>query len=462
MSHQDHSPKRGLAELSRRKSLKQATVGLVGVGVTAVALLASTSLAFGAAGRSSIKGLTPYPTVKSLTSCKTKTTKIAKVGVLAPLTGASAPDAVPDYDAALLAASQLNAAGGVCAGRTRYKLSIVTADTHNMEVSEVESGVKLLETTPNLNFVMTSYADTSNFEETLFAKVNMPYLLSGGAAQTQAIISKDPSKYPTIWSRVPSYATYGTALPPLIDHLVAAHKLKLHYGKTVDIVKSQDAYGAGIGTELAHSFAKLGWKVNMLGTVVYGQTSDWSSYLTKIRANPPSVIVVTDWAAGDDAAFQNQFVQKPTKSLVFEQYAPALGQYLSIAGKHANGVIYDDLGAAIPSLASTKAINAAYVKRFHQAPSYFSVIGYNELTLYAYCIKKTGNPANRLAIGRCIGNLNIMTPAGPLKFDHKTHLASQAPGYMPIGFFQIQNGKQVQIAPSQYAQAKFQTPAWMK
>ena len=407
-----------------------------------------------------VADLTPNPTVASLTTCSVKKTATINVGLIGPLTGSSSSDAVDLFNAATLAKGQLDSAGGVCTRGKRYKFHIVTGDTNNMQTSSVVSAVKLLETTTNLNFVMAAYADTSNFEETLFAKVNMPYLLSGGAAQTAAIISKDPSKYPTIWSRVPSYAAYGTALPPLIEQWVKQGKLALKYGRTVDIMSSQDPYGSSIAQELGGTFTKLGWHVTNLGTSVYGQTSDWSAPLIKIRATPPSVIVNTDWAAGDDAAFQNQFMQQPTNSLVFEQYAPNLGQYQQLVGTNGNGVIYDDLGAAIPGLKSTQQITAKYQSKYG-APGYFSVIGYNELMLYAYCVKQVGDPANRLGIGACIGNLNIETPAGPLKFNQTTHNAAQGSGYMPIGFFQLQNKKPVQIAPAENAQAGFGVPPWM-
>ncbi len=456
-----------------RRTVRTAVIGIASSAALVMAACgasgtASSGGAQPAAGSSAsssapktVQNLTPDPTVASVTNCGSKPTTTMKVGILAPLTGADSSDAMDLYHAATIAQNQINAAGGVCGSSKRYKIQFVTADTGNEETSKVEAGVKLLENTAGVNFVMTAYASLSNFEETLFAKVNMPYLLSGGASQTAAIISKDPSAYPTIWSRVPSYAAYSTAFPPLVDQWVSEGKLPLHYGKTVDIISSQDAYGSSIAQGLGQTFSGLGWKVSNLGTVVYAQTTDWSALLTKIRANPPSVIVNTDWAPGDDAAFQNQFMQKPTNSLVFEQYAPNLAQYEQLAGTNGNGVVFDDLGAAIPKLKSTQEITKYYEQAGYGTPGYFSVIGYNELMLYAHCVHVVGNPTDRLAIGRCFGNLNIDTPAGPLKFNQTTHNAAQGNGYMPIGFFQIQNEKPVQIEPSQYAQASFQLPPWM-
>src|SRR4051794_16584205 len=164
-----------------------------------------------AGGAQVSKTVAPEPTVSSLTKgCSDLPEKTAKIGVLVPLGGAFASDTQQVVNAAGLASSKLNDAGGVCGKDARYKFEIVKGNTNNEESSAVISAAQLLNTTSDLNFVMTSYASTSNFEINLMAKNRMPYLMSANSAQTAAIIGKDPSKYPTIWSRVPSYDAYST------------------------------------------------------------------------------------------------------------------------------------------------------------------------------------------------------------------------------------------------------------
>ena len=68
--------------------------------------------------------------------------------------------------------------------------------------------------------------------------------------------------------------------------------------------------------------------------------ANWGGVLVKIRDSNPDVIVFSDYAAGDEAAFIKQFAQNPTKSLVYQQYAPSIPQYLQLAGSSANGVIW--------------------------------------------------------------------------------------------------------------------------
>src|SRR5262249_53790196 len=156
-------------------------------------------------------------TAKSLTSCGSKEAKNANIGILVPVTGAFAADAKDVVNAGTMAMDELNAAGGVCGKDARYKFKPVVADTQNQRADAVISGFKRLSTTKDLNFIMTAYASTSNFEETLMAKDNMPYLISANSAQTRGIVTKDPSKYGTVWSRVPSYDSYGTELPRLLE-----------------------------------------------------------------------------------------------------------------------------------------------------------------------------------------------------------------------------------------------------
>ena len=44
------------------------------------------------------------------------------------------------------------------------------------------------------------------------------------------------------------------------------------------------------------------------------------------------------------ASFLNQFMEQPTKSLLFLQYAPSVPEFVTLTGKKSDGVIYDLLG----------------------------------------------------------------------------------------------------------------------
>jgi len=259
---------------------------------------------------------------------------------------------------------------------------------------------------------------------------------------------------------VPSYDAYSTKLPVVLNDIEKAGKVKFTHGKTAYIIASSDPYGGTIAKGLRASFAKNGWKVIAYDKVPYNGVNNWQTTLTHIKQRVPDVIVNTDSTAADQGAFTNQFAASPTSSLVFLQYAPSVPQYLQLTGKNGNGVLYNMLGGEIPTLPSAKRIAAEYTAKYG-VPGYFAVVAYNQAMLYAHCVHQVGDPTDRLAIGRCFGNLNIKTPAGLLRFDQKTHLAIEGDKQMPILFYQIQNGKKNVISPKQYAAADFQVPPWI-
>jgi branched-chain amino acid transport system substrate-binding protein len=403
----------------------------------------------------------PAPTVESLTTCDFTETATAKIGVLAPLTGPTAADATDYSRAAGIAIAELNAAGGVCGKNKRYLLEIVEADATNMRNDAVVTAFRRLNGTEGLNVILTPYASTSNFEIDLMAQEKMPYLISGGAESTRAIIEKDPAKYPTVWSRVPDYGGYFTDLPPLLNDYLDKGTLKLP-AKTVYIVGSDDPYGSTIADGLDRVFKEVGWQVVGRDTVPFQSVTDWRTQLAKIRELNPAVVINTEWSASGAATFFNQFNEQPLPSLLFLQYAPSIPEFQDVTRNQAVGVMYSMLGGAIDSREDTKAISAKFAEEYG-AGGYFSVAGYNAAQLYALCINQGNDPADRMAIGTCFGKLDVDTPSGRLAFDPKTHLAIQGKDYMPTLFYQLQSdGKPAIVAPESVAQAAFAASPWMK
>jgi hypothetical protein len=65
-------------------------------------------------------------------------------------------------------------------------------------------------------------------------------------------------------------------------------------------------------------------------------------------------------------------------------------------------------------------------------------------------------------MGKCIGSLDVDTPAGRMAFDPANHLAKHGDAYLPTLFYQLTDkGTGVIISPDNVAQAKFQQPYWM-
>ncbi|MDF0498433.1 ABC transporter substrate-binding protein [Bradyrhizobium yuanmingense] len=384
--------------------------------------------------------------------------RIAKIGILAPQTGNSAADGNEMIDGAKLAVEEINAAGGVAG----YKLQVVVGDTQNQSADAVTSAIERLAGDHDLNAIITGYASGSNFEIEIMAEQDMPYLIAANSAQTNDIIAPHPDKYPTVWSLTPSYEAYDTAMVPVLKELQASGKLKLPNTK-VALISSDNPYSKSIMSGLKKTFEGAGWTVISADVLPFGEIDNWRPFLAKVRQDNPAVIINTDYQSGNAAKFLTQFLEQPTNSLVFIQYAPSVPEFLKLTGKQATGIVYNLLGGPLVTAKNPRAaeIIKKYKEKYGTEPGSYGPLVYEEVMIYADALKKIGDPSKRLAIGKVIGETQKQIVSGMLSFDPKTHLAVQGENALPIQFFQIWDGTRVLFYPQHYADGQFRTPPWM-
>ncbi|MGY4157899.1 branched-chain amino acid transport system substrate-binding protein [Bradyrhizobium sp. USDA 4461] len=382
--------------------------------------------------------------------------KIAKIGVLAPLTGGSAADAREMVDGAKLAVDAINAQGGAAG----YKLQVVVGDAQDSSADKVTSAIERLTGDRDLNVIVTGYASAGNFEINIMAEQDMPYMLYGSANQTRDIIAPHPDKFPTVWSLSPSFDAYETDMIPVLQGLEKNGKLKLP-NKKVALIAPDIPYSKTIMNGLIKSFKEAGWTITSADLVPWGAIDDWRTFLAKVRQDNPAVIMNIDPQTGNAAKFVTQFLEQPTDSIVFIQYAPAIPEFLKLTGKKSTGVIYNLIGGPIPNPRTAEIIKS-FTKAYGYEPGSTAPAVYEEVMIYADALKKVGDPTNRLAIGKAIGETRKEVAQGMLSFDPKTHLAVQGDAALPVLFYQIWDGKHVLFSPKQYLNGEFRMPPWMK
>jgi branched-chain amino acid transport system substrate-binding protein len=322
--------------------------------------------------------------------------KVTKIGVLAPLTGGSAADGNEMVNGAKLAVDEINAAGGVAG----YKLEIVVGDTQNQEADAVTSAFERLAGDPDVNAMMTGYASGSNFEIELMAEQEMPYIISANSAQTRDIIAPAPDKFPTVWSLTPSYDAYETAMVPVIDGLVSSGKITLP-NKKAALISSDNPYSKTIMEGLKKNFEAAGWTVTSADLLPFGEINDWRAFLARVRQDEPAIIINTDYQPGNAAKFVTQFLEQPTNSLVFIQYAPSVPEFLDLTKEHSTGIMYNLLGGVLDVPKNPRAAEVA--KKFEdkygvKTGSYGAAL-YEQVYIYADALAKVGDPTKRIEIG---------------------------------------------------------------
>lgn len=384
---------------------------------------------------------------------------VIKIGVLAPVSGPAAADGQEMVNGAQLAVDQLNAAGGV-AGHT---FEIVVGDAADQSAAAVATAAERLLGDRDMGAIVTGYASGSNFEIEMMAEQEMIYLVSANSAQTRDIIAPDPDAFPTVWSFTPSFDAYNTGVVPVIEGLAESGAVELS-GKTVALISSDNPYSKTIAEGLVESFGDAGWDITVNDLVPFGEIGDWRGFLAKVRQNPPAIIINTDYLPGNAAAFMSQFMEQPTDSLVFIQYAPSVPEFLDLTQDASSGVMYNLLGGTLPASASERAkqVVSDYVAAYGSEPGTYGPALYEQVMMYADGLEAVGDPDDRVAIGEWIGAASKETGAGTMAFDPATHLAVQGDGGIPLQFYQIQNGKRVLFAPAKYADGEFMTPPWME
>jgi branched-chain amino acid transport system substrate-binding protein len=383
-----------------------------------------------------------------------------KIGLLVQLTGGSSADGQEIVRAVQMAIDEANAAGGI-GGHT---FELVVGDTRDGAASDVTAAVERILADPDVHFVTAGYASLTGFEIDNMAEAEMPYVLSGPSGQTRGIIEPNPEKYWCCWSMMPAFEAYNTDVTRLVDKLAKGNAVTLSPAKNVALISSDNAYSSTIYDGMKKEIVASGWKQTVDEVVPFGEVNDWRTILSKVRQTPPDLVVNLDYLPANSASFLNQFMESPTKSLVFLQYAPSVPEFIKLTGKNSEGVMYDLIGGAIANNKNPRGLEVAdkFKQKYNVETGTYGTVLYETVNLYFDALRKVKDPSNHKAIAEAIGAADKPVAQGHVKFDPKTHLAMQGDDYFPIQFYQIQDGNRVLISPQKYATGSFKAPAWMK
>ncbi|RWN66351.1 MAG: ABC transporter substrate-binding protein [Mesorhizobium sp.] len=384
---------------------------------------------------------------------------VVKIGLLAPLTGPAAADGQEFQRGAQMAIDEANSAGGV----DGHTFELVVGDVKDQSAANVTSAVERLLGDQDVHFMLTGYASLTNFEIDNMAEAEMPYMLAATSQQTKDIIAPDPEKYACCWSLTPSFDAYNTDVTVFVEKLAAEGKITLPT-KKVAIISSDNAYSKTISEGMKKTFKEKGWTITVDELVPFGEVTDWRSILAKVREDVPDVVINTDYLPGNSASFLNQFLEQPTKSLVFLQYAPSVPEFVELTKEKSNGVTYNLLGGALTTPKNPRADEVAgkFKAKYGVESGTYGVGLYEMVNVYFDALKKAGDPSDHAAIMKALSETDKQVAEGRLKFDPATHLAMQGDDYIPITFFQIWDGKRTLISPAKYATGEFQPQPWMK
>jgi branched-chain amino acid transport system substrate-binding protein len=383
------------------------------------------------------------------------------IGSGSPVTGIYAGDGLMMIRGQQLAVAEINAAGGVL-GRP-LQLSILDTQEQQPDVMRnvfqkfVSQGVAAIfagfTTYSSVEFPIVAQAGIPTFHVNTWHG-NVDFVRQHGITN---IFQGDPSE---TW--------YGPGFVVLVEDLIRS-KAWTPSSKTMAIVSSNDPYSLNISKTFQAGMTKNGWKTTMFQQFSAPQ-ADWSAVLVNIRNRPPGIVFFSDYAAGDEAAFIKQFRQSPTPSLVYQQYAPSIPQYLQLAGSAANGVLWSTVIGILQNDPVASPFQAAFQRKFSASPG-FSNAGdqYDLVHLWAQAAAEAGDPYDFGTVNKIVKDTIYRGVCGSYRFPDSYLTCYPYPDWtkdpslgIPHLTFQIQDGKQVLISPQPYTTGIFQLPPWLK
>lgn len=384
---------------------------------------------------------------------------VIKIGLLAPLTGPAAADGEEFVRGVEWAIEEANANGGV-AGHT---FEIEIADVKDQSAANVSSAAERLIGTDGVEVILTGYASLSMFEVDLMAEAGMPYIAAGPSSSFAGITTQAIEDYWCCYSYTASFKGYETDVRPAVEALAESGAFEIR-DRTVAIISSDNAYSRTISEGMKVSFEEGGWNIVVDELVPFGEVGDWRAILARVRDANPDLVINTDYLPGNSALFLNQFLEEPTDSLMFLQYAPSVPEFVTLTGDNSAGVLYNLINAPLDSEGWPRGqeLMDAYEARFGLESGVYGVGLYEMANFYFEALAEVGDPTDREAVAAAIGQIKRPTVAGNLEFDPETHVALQSNDHIPVSFWQLQEGgARVLIEPSKYANGAFMTPPWM-
>lgn len=385
------------------------------------------------------------------------------LGIAAALTGPGAADGIDFMQGFQMAVDDLNAMGGIM-GRP---VKAVIEDAKEMGPRNNIAATRALIDRHGVNAMFTGYLTNSGAEYDIIADAGVIHLNCNTYETTAKIVRDDPERYWSIFSDT-TEAWYGQGLLVYLKSLMESGDFK-PANRKLAIITSNYAYSVLIATNVRDLAQEFGWEVSLYEEVVT-PIAEWGPTLAKIRQDPPGLIVNTHTSPQDIAQFALQFATDPTPSLVYMQYGPSTPEFIDLAQKSANGILWATVVAALPGEFGLN-FEDRYKKAYGEKAGFRNGgQTYDLVMIYAKAAAMSGNPGDARAVANILKNhLVHRGVCGSWEFNHPDQCCRPYPGAtadpslgLTHHFYQIQDGQQVIVGPKPYVAGSFQTPAWIK
>src|SRR3984885_1655419 len=377
-----------------------------------------------------------------------------KIGVIAEVQ-AVAGSSIPQ--AAQLAADEINAAGGV-GGK---KIEIVTYDNHSSAAESIRAFQRAVNE-DHVNAVIASYISEVVLALEPWSGRLKTVMITPGAASdviTQNIAKDyDNLKY-TFHGYLTSTSLADSTCAAAKDLLVG----QLHM-KSAIVMSEDAAWTTPLDAEYLKCLPDAG--LNVLDHIRFSpDTTDFTPIFNKIEGEKPDVMITGISHVGVQPTVQWKQQEVPIPMLGVASQATNSSFWNDTNGA-TEGVLYQAVsGPGVAVTPKTLPFVAAFNKRFGNNPSYCGYTAYDDVYMIADAIRRAGSDDSDKLVD-ALEKTNWTGTVGQIQFKGKD---SPNPHALKIGpttisglMLQWQDGKQVNLWPTNVANGKLKFPAFIK
>jgi branched-chain amino acid transport system substrate-binding protein len=284
-------------------------------------------------------------------------------------------------------------------------IELVWYDEPNPQAAQ-QNFIKLVEQDKVVAVIGGTTSGTALAMAAAAKQTKTPLIVPGATARE--VTGKDCNRY--TFRIAPPVPTAATALAPVM----------LEYGKDWYFLVASYAYGEDVYKSMERELKKAGGR-SVGHDIVPGGTSDFSSYILKIRRAKPSIVVL-GVGGSDINAFIKQYVE-----FGMEKSVPVIAPFVSdgqlwALGEKANGLFgkawhYSDPANSQPEKDFVK----AYEKKFNQPPLVEAWQGWTAMRMLLASLDKAKATDSKSVVG-ALESVKVPNDALPLAFrawDHQ-------------------------------------------
>ena len=323
------------------------------------------------------------------------------IGLLVPTTGSEATYGQDMANAANLAISEINAAGGVLG----KQLASVVGDDACDAQQAVNAASKLASS--GVVGIVGGYCSGATLPTLkIFGDAKLPMIIP--AANSTKLIPANPGNVFMINS------TGNDQVAKAIEYFTA------HNIKSIAIVNQGDAYSQDLADLTKKNWEAAGNTVTSFETTNKGE-QDYSSVVTSIKSGNPDAVFWTAYYA-DGGLLIRQLREQGYQGLIAVGDGSNSPELFKIAGPAAEGVI----GFSNPTaefLPEAKAFADNYQKAYGTAPGPYSTLTYDATKLLAWAFTTAGSTEFDKVVAALQGADFTDTISGPISFTPEKTLA---------------------------------------